>query len=194
MQALWGRKNFLWRSGMEARADTDDFWRLGRDRQCDLRGLGPDCPPTLVVTAWWDIFLRQSLDDFRAAREARGGDGAHLLVYCGGHFGAAGRHGRDIAEETLAWYDRHLRGEGGGGPAVRLEVFGAEPPEFLELDAWPPQGRCLDLFVREPAAGGGDVAPCQAAPGTGHPGPLGVPRRSTDDTIGPKPFRNTYSL
>mmetsp|Transcript_115667 Transcript_115667/g.327045 ORF Transcript_115667/g.327045 Transcript_115667/m.327045 type:complete len:670 (+) Transcript_115667:267-2276(+) len=155
-EALWGRANSLFRGGMMCRLAAEPFWsHEGRDVQCDLAGLGSQCPPLQIITGWWDIFLEQAFDDFNAATQARGDKGGvQLTVFCGGHFGV-GRRAREFSGDVLSWYDEHLKGLPAAQhrKAVRLEVFGGEPLEFLECETWPPPaGEMLELFLH---SGGG---------------------------------------
>lgn len=151
---LWGRENALWRGGYSNRSALDDFWST-RDIVCDIPALGPRLPPVQIIAGWWDVFLRQGLEDYRMACEARGSDCVRLLVLAGGHFGTAGRN-KDVGAATLAWYDSFLRDAGDDGqPAVKLEVIGAAREEYLYFDSWPPPDvETVEVFALAPGTPG----------------------------------------
>ncbi|CAK0857395.1 unnamed protein product [Prorocentrum cordatum] len=148
-EALWGRRNALWRAGIREQSPGGAFWRGGVDVQCDLAELGGQCPPLGIVAGWFDVFVRQALDDFQAAQAQVPGR-AQLTVCGAGHLGLSMRYGQLVLHETLALYDECLRGMDRavarsrlGLPdrrAVRLELVGAPAGQnWLECDAWPPE-------------------------------------------------------
>jgi putative CocE/NonD family hydrolase len=101
--------------------------------------------PTLNVGGWYDIFAVGTIRNFQGMR-ARGGtpearSGARLLMRSSAHAPhpdqlptAAGevdfgpQNALDLVDESLRFFDRHVKGEGGDEePAVRLFVM--EPPD-----------------------------------------------------------------
>ena len=168
-EAMWGRPNRLWRAGQVERTAEDEFWREGRNAQCDLKALAPsECPPVHVVAGWHDIFLRQSLDDYAALRAANP-SGTRLTVFAGGHFGVVRRAARDVGRITADWYQEHLQGRGDPKPrkAIRFELIGAEPGRrWLECDRWPPEDSVDELFFLAQAGAPGTGSLSRAPPGS----------------------------
>lgn len=160
-EAMWGRPNAIWQAGQSHRSADDPFWKDSRDVQCDLSALGPKSPAVHMVAGWWDIFIRQTLDDFVAISRCNPQD-SMLTVYADGHFRVGMRHGEDILNLTLSLYDQHVKGKERHPDQqskqklhqvrkrVRLELVGAkEGEEWLECNTWPPPTLAyLDLFLQ----------------------------------------------
>ncbi len=110
---------------------TDPFWEPLR---CGA-ALARTTAPTLLVGGWHDLFLEQTIEQYRTLRDR--GVPARLVVGPWAHLDVSVRGGTAMAE-TIAWLDRHA---GAGGPArgpVRVRVGGAG--EWRELADWPPPG------------------------------------------------------
>ncbi len=125
-----GRPNDLYRDLLAHPRAGDAYWRA-RDQSQRVREVEA---PAHLFGGWYDIFLRELLDDYAALVAA--GKTPYLTVgpYPHGSFGAL----KEGLRETFAWFDLHLKGEAHRARTkpVRLYVMGAD--EWRELDAWPP--------------------------------------------------------
>ncbi len=125
-----GRSNALYRDLLAHPQARDAYWR-DRDQSHRVRKVEA---PAHLFGGWYDIFLRELLDDYAALVAA--GKTPYLTVgpYPHGSFGGL----KEGLRETFAWFDLHLKGEAHKARTkpVRLYVMGAD--EWRELDAWPP--------------------------------------------------------
>jgi uncharacterized protein len=161
---------------------TDEFWT---PLQCGA-ALDQTAVPTLVIGGWHDLFLEQTLEQYRTL--AARGVPTRLLVGPWAHLDAA--ISGIALSESLAWLDRYLgpgarRAAGASAPerSVRIWVGGEQetrkspkiprPPgrvgQWREIAGWPPPGAGEQrwylgphgtLSPREPAAGQ-DAAPAR---------------------------------
>jgi putative CocE/NonD family hydrolase len=130
--------------------------------------------PVLLVGGWHDLFIEQTLEQYRAL--AARGVPTRLLVGPWAHLDVAAK-GAAAVTESLAWLDRYAgtgragrrttAREGTAGHSVRVWVGGEGAGEWRELADWPPPGAVRQrwylgphgsLSTREPAAGP-DVPP-----------------------------------
>jgi putative CocE/NonD family hydrolase len=90
----------------------------------------------LQVGGWYDIFLPQQLDDYRALVAA--GNPPRLVIGPWTH--AASKGFAVQARESLEWMDRHVLGTRSveNRPPVRLFVMGTD--RWRDFSAWPPEG------------------------------------------------------
>lgn len=125
-----GRPNALYRDLLAHPRARDAYWR-DRDQSHRVRKVEA---PAHLFGGWYDIFLRELLDDYAALVAA--GKTPYLTVgpYPHGSFGGL----KEGLRETFAWFDLHLKGEAHKARTkpVRRYVMGAD--EWRELDAWPP--------------------------------------------------------
>ncbi|WP_131831240.1 CocE/NonD family hydrolase, partial [Frankia sp. CcI49] len=92
--------------------------------------------PTLVIAGWQDIFLSQSMEQYRRLH-ARGVDVA-LTVGAWVHADILLRGGGTIVRESLHWLEEYLGGSGARGACVRVQVGPLR--RWIELPEWPPHG------------------------------------------------------
>ncbi|MEV6347629.1 CocE/NonD family hydrolase [Actinoplanes sp. NPDC051851] len=102
--------------------------------------------PVLLISGWQDIFLGQSMEQYRRLRE-RGVDVA-LTVGPWTHIDVIAKGARETTPQVMGWLDEHLagrgeqgrgeqgRGERGRATPVRVFVTGAG--EWRDLPDWPP--------------------------------------------------------
>jgi uncharacterized protein len=169
-QALW------FESWLEHPEQTDPFWT---PLQCGA-ALERTAVPTLVIGGWHDLFLEQTLEQYRTL--AARGVPTRLLVGPWAHLDAA--ISGTALRESLAWLDRYL-GPGARRPArapaepersVRVWVGGDQetrkpakiprPPgrigQWREIAGWPPPGAGEQRWYLGP---GGTLSPQEAAAG-----------------------------
>jgi hypothetical protein len=147
-----------WYNDWVSHQDLDHPFWSGRRLDVALRRIPV---PTMLLGGWYDLFLEQTLEQYRVLRE-RGLD-VQLTVGPWAHLDIAGLS-RVIVNDCLAWLDEHVRGEPGRRRArpVRIYVGGAG---WRELDAWPPPGLAGQTYHLHP---GGGLARRAPAAGGGH--------------------------
>lgn len=165
----------LGRSGRELLGDGAPWWEPWTDNS-DLDdpfwapyrrhgGLDRAGVPILLVGGWQDIFLDQTLEQYRRLRD-RGAEVA-LTVGPWTHFHTMTRAAPAVLRESLDWFDRHL-GDRPVPSRPRARIFVTGRGDWRELPDWPPEdvGPSV-LFVEpegltaEPAACGGTVPTSQ---------------------------------
>jgi putative CocE/NonD family hydrolase len=112
-------------------AEDDAFWRPYRAGDA-LRAVDV---PVLLIGGWQDLFLDQTLEQYRVLRE-RGVDVA-LTVGPWTHFGVSVRGAGPNGRDSLAWLDEHVAGIGRRGRAA-VRVFRTGEGTWHDLAAWPP--------------------------------------------------------
>lgn len=131
-RALLGGGSPWYESWVEHPDPDDPFW----DRLRYPVALERTQVPVLLLSGWQDLFLDQTLAQFRTLRD-RGAEVA-LTVGPWTHSQMLTKGLRTVTTESLAWLDTHLAG--GDGPArtspVRVYVTGGGG--WRELPDWPP--------------------------------------------------------
>jgi putative CocE/NonD family hydrolase len=123
---------------------SDPFWA---PLQCGA-ALQASTVPTLIVGGWQDLFIEQSLEQYRAL--AARGVPARLLVGPWTHL-EAGTQGSEAVNEGLAWLGRYAgpgRSVPGSGPvltadpenSVRVWIGGEGAGQWRDVAGWPPAG------------------------------------------------------
>jgi uncharacterized protein len=92
--------------------------------------------PTLLVGGWQDLFLEQTVEQYRVLAE-RGVD-VGLTVGPWTHLAVGTRGAATVARETLAWLDEHLAGATGRTRRAPVRVGRTGDGRWFELPAWPP--------------------------------------------------------
>jgi putative CocE/NonD family hydrolase len=139
-------------------AENDEFWapyKAGSALQkVDV--------PVLLVSGWQDLFLEQTLEQYRVLNE-RGIEVA-LTVGPWTHFGV-GINGAGLnTRDALAWLDEHLATAAKSGrPPVR--AFRTGERKWHALPAWPP-AHTAKIFQLEPT---GHLAPSDPAESNSRP-------------------------
>ena len=182
---LWGRANALWRGGQTSRVAADPFWAGGRDVQCPFEDFR-EAPSIHIMAGWNDMFLAQSLQDFRLASKATNG-AAQLTIFTGGHFGVVFNHGLQVAEETRRWYREHLTNASAETlqASVRMQLIQDEggTDQWLECDTWPPPCDSMWFFFHS-----GDAEMGTGSLQMGSPGPDAGLLKYTYDPTDPTPY------
>ena len=119
---------------LEHAQPSDPFWA---PLQCGA-ALERISVPVLLIGGWQDIFIEQTLEQYRAL--AARGVPTRMLVGPWNHVDAATRAGAAYAE-SLAWLDRYVGQdpeEASAGYSARIWVGGAR--EWRDITDWPPPG------------------------------------------------------
>src|SRR5690242_2107972 len=111
---------------------TDPFW----DDKRATAALARSTVPTLLVGGWQDLFLEQTVAQYRALAE-RGVD-VGLTVGPWTHLAIGTRGAATVARETLAWLDEHLAGATGRTRRAPVRVARTGDGRWFELATWPP--------------------------------------------------------
>ncbi|WP_343602564.1 CocE/NonD family hydrolase [Mycobacterium sp.] len=110
--------------------------------------------PVLLLGGWQDLFLPQTLAQYRHLRD-RGADVA-LTIGAWTHNQLLTKGLRTVSQESLAWLDTHLGAAPRPRPCpVRVEVTG---DGWRELPDWPPATTEHTLYL-QPGGGLGDTPP-----------------------------------
>ncbi|WP_424186909.1 CocE/NonD family hydrolase [Actinokineospora sp. G85] len=160
VDGLTGGRAPWYRQWATRRDRSDPYWSPMR--------LGPALDrvrvPVLLQTGWQDLFLEQTLEQYRALR----GRGAEVALTVGPwtHVGSMARGSATTLPEVLDWLAAHLArtGERTRPEPVRVFVTGAD--RWLDLPEWPPPA--VDR-VLHPLPGGGlgaTPAPAGTPPAT----------------------------
>ena len=89
--------------------------------------------PVLLIGGWQDVFLDQTLEQYRILREHN--PDVALTVGPWTHMQTAFKAAKVIDNEALAWLDQHLAGAASRRPApVRVHLDG----EWRSMPSWPP--------------------------------------------------------
>ena len=135
---------------------SDPFW-VARDHRQAVAGVQA---PVHLMGGWYDYYLRGLLRDYQALRAA--GRQPILTIGPWYHGQPAGMvHG---LREGLAWFDAHLKGDGGRlrQKPVRLYVMGAG--EWRDLDEFPPPARPARYYLHEGGGLAPDLPPATSSP------------------------------
>jgi uncharacterized protein len=111
---------------------TDPFW----DDKRATAALTRSTVPTLLVGGWQDLFLEQTVAQYRALAD-RGVD-VGLTVGPWTHLAIGTRGAATVARETLAWLDEHLAGATGRTRRAPVRVARTGDGRWWELPEWPP--------------------------------------------------------
>jgi putative CocE/NonD family hydrolase len=131
----------------------DEFWAA-----MDHAKRVPDIQaPVHLVGGWYDFFLADQLADYQALREA--GRNPYLTIGPWPHASLGGL--KAGFQESLIWYDAHLRGNPDALRPfpVRVCVMGVD--EWVDLPCWPPPATPTRWYLR--AGGGLAPEPADAA-------------------------------
>jgi hypothetical protein len=150
-RALLGVGASWWESWLTPPADDNPFWGpLNVASALDQVQV-----PVLLLSGWQDLFLGQTLHQFRHLRE-RGVDVAltmgpwtHTQLLLGGL--------ATIARETQEWLDTHLAGRPATPRSGRVRFF-VSGEGWRELPDWPPATTEHAVYL-QPGGGLADTAP-----------------------------------
>jgi len=137
---LLGREPTWSERWLEHPQPTDPFWG---PMQCGA-ALDRVTVPVLLVGGWHDLFIEQTLDQYRAL--AARGVPARLVVGPWAHLDITSQGAAVALTESLAWLDRYASpGRTGSRPGppdhpVRIWIGGEGAEQWREIGGWPPPG------------------------------------------------------
>jgi putative CocE/NonD family hydrolase len=147
-----------WYDGWLAHPDPDDpFWDQMRFNEALERVQNP----VLLVGGWQDLFLAQTLQQYRRLRD-RGVDVA-LTVGPWPHTQLLTKGLGEITRQTLAWLDTHLGAVSGAPRRAPVRVFVGGGRGWRDLPDWPPT-TTEHTFYLQPGGGLSDAPPSAPAP------------------------------
>lgn len=151
-RALLGSGSPWYESWIEHPDPDDGFWdRLRMTdalRRCEI--------PVLLVGGWQDVFVDQTLTQYRALRDR--GVNVAMTVGPWTHENMVAGAVAPTASETLHWLGTHLaKRPTGNRPPVRVHTTGFRPG-WMELPDWPPETIDQTWFPM-PDGGLGSTAP-----------------------------------
>ena len=154
-RALLGEGAPWWESWLDHPDDNEPFWESMRFGAA----LDRVQTPVLLIGAWQDLFLQQSLQQYGHLRD-RGVDVA-LTMGPWTHAQLLFQGLRTITQETTDWLDTHLADRPAEPRRGRVRFFVAGEG-WREAADWPPSTRSHALYLQ---AGGGltDTPPSSAA-------------------------------
>jgi len=169
---LIGREPTLSERWMEHPQLTDPFWE---PLQCGA-ALERITVPVLVVGGWQDLFIEQTLEQYRAL--AARGVPTRLLVGPWTHLDIASQ-GAVAINESLAWLDRYAglapksrtdsRPPAPPDHPVRIWVGGEGAGQWREIGGWPPPGIGEQRWYLGANGWLGPAEPAGAGPGEAGP-------------------------
>jgi putative CocE/NonD family hydrolase len=132
VDALFGGRAPWFRRWLAHPDLTDAFW----DDKRATAALSRSTVPTLVVGGWQDLFLEQTVAQYRALAD-RGVDVA-LTIGPWTHLALGTRGAGVVASETLTWLDEHVAGVAVGSRRVPVRVALTGTKRWRQLPEWPP--------------------------------------------------------
>ncbi|MCV7261318.1 CocE/NonD family hydrolase [Mycobacterium shimoidei] len=155
-RALLGDGAPWYESWLEHPDRADPFWERLRCRDA----LDRVQVPVLLIGGWQDLFLRQTLEQYRHLRD-RAVDVA-LTIGPWTHTQMLTKGLSTVTQESLAWLDAHLGGASGirRDPGARIFING---DGWRELPDWPPPTHAHVLYL-QPGGGLAHTPPSAAAP------------------------------
>lgn len=128
---ILGDRSPWWESWVEHSDSADEFW----DRYRFTKALATSRVPVLLIGGWQDLFLEQTVQQFRALRD-RGVDVAMTLGPWT-HSQLATKGAPLVLRESLQWFGAHVAG-GPATPRSRVRVFVTGGGGWTGLPDWPP--------------------------------------------------------
>ena len=153
-RALLGHRSPWYESWLEHPDGDDPFWEPMRM----TAALDRCTVPVLLLTGWQDVFLTQTIDQFRHLRD-RGVDVA-MTMGPWTHDEMVTKATGVTAAETLAWMGSHLSGHADPPRSEPVRVFRTGSRRWETLPDWPPPTRETVLYLQP--GGGLDTEPAAA--------------------------------
>jgi hypothetical protein len=136
---------------------TTDYWRPAQlSAALDRVQI-----PVLLIGGWQDVFLGQTLEQYRHLR-ARGVDVA-LTVGPWTHLQMMTKAAGTVARDSLQWLAQHMYGTAIERRSSPVRIFVTGGPGWRDLPDWPPASDEKLLYLR-PGSLAGDPPPADTAP------------------------------
>jgi uncharacterized protein len=116
--------------------------------------------PIYLCGGWFDVFLPQTLADYRRLREA--GRDPHLTIGPWTHLSTDATP--VFLRESIAWFRAHLLGDASGLREAPVRVFVMGGGGWRDLAAWPPAGYAPERWHLLPEGGLAATPPVASAP------------------------------
>jgi uncharacterized protein len=135
-----GRTVKFFQEWLEHRSVDEPYWkRVNLDSQAQHVTAAVH-----LVGGWYDILLRETLDDYRGLRQV--GRWPYLTIGPWAHMDQAGLTA--ALRESMIWFDAYLKGDRRGlrlNP-VRIYLMGEE--RWVEMESWPPPARPAVYYLQ----------------------------------------------
>ena len=133
-RALLGDGSPWYESWVEHPDPNDPFW----ERMRMTAALDRCRVPVLLVGGWQDVFVDQTIDQYRQLREHR--VDVAMTIGPWTHDQMVTKAAGQTVVETLEWLGAHLAGQRTAprGQPVRIYVTGRSRPGWVDLPDWPP--------------------------------------------------------
>jgi uncharacterized protein len=154
-RALLGAGAPWWESWVQQPEDDDPFWATLRVSDA----LDRVTIPVLLLSGWQDLFLQQTLAQFRHLRDR--GVTTALTIGPWTHTELMTKGAPTVIRESLAWLDTHLAGKP-ATPRSPVRAF-VNNGDWLELSDWPPPTAERTLYL-QPGHRLSESPPDDAAP------------------------------
>ncbi len=139
---------------MDHPSADDPFWK-----PLDFSGAVDIDVPVLFMDGWYDYATVNMVRDFERRQQA--GRISRLTIGPGTHFYA----GPEQLDETVRWFDRHLKGDRSAGEPAPVSVYVLPDVGWRELPAWPPV-YTPDTWWLHPHGGLAQTEPPESPPST----------------------------
>ncbi|HEX6304083.1 MAG TPA: CocE/NonD family hydrolase [Anaerolineales bacterium] len=96
-----------------------------------------------LIAGWYDLFLREQLDDYLALKRA----GQDPCLTIGPWHHTDPRLAIYSLREARVWFDAHLRGETAKLRYAPVRIFLMGADQWRELDAWPPESQSVVFYL-----------------------------------------------
>ncbi len=117
----------------------DPYWQaVDPSRQVDQMSA-----PAHLVGGWYDILLRETVEDYLALRRA--GRTPYLTIGPWRHTDTAGLI--ESLRQSLVWFDAHLKGDRRWLRAKPVRVYVMGKDEWREFETWPPPARSQSFWL-----------------------------------------------
>jgi hypothetical protein len=121
---------------MDHPSADDPFWK-----PLDFTAAVDADVAVLFLDGWYDYATTYLVRDFQRRQE--NGLASRLMVGPGTHFYA----GPEQLDETVRWFDRHLKGQAGEPESSAASVFVLPDAGWRDLDSWPPPSTPVTLWL-----------------------------------------------
>ena len=138
-----GQPQEFYRQWLAHPSRDDPYWRK-QDRSSQVRSV---TAAVHLVSGWYDILLRESLDDFAALRSA--GRWPYLTIGPWGHQDPECYF--ESLRQAITWFDAYLKTVRRALREKPVRIFVMGKGEWRDLEIWPPPHQPIQFFLHGPA-------------------------------------------